>query len=135
MNRAAIVDDLTTYFAGREDVVAAYLFGSIARGEGRESSDADVAVLLRNGKPEVIADFDRVFEMQEQLAARLGRSVDVVVMNAAPLDLLHRVLRDGVRVLDRDPLERMEFELQARTQYFDFLPILLRYREAVLRRA
>jgi predicted nucleotidyltransferase len=135
MDRAAIVDELTRYFANREDVVAAYLFGSIARGEGRESSDADVAMLLRDGRPEVIADFDRVFEIQEELAGRLGRDVDVVVMNDAPLDLLHRVLRDGVRLLDRDPLERMEFELQARTQYFDFLPILLRYREAVLRRA
>ena len=135
MDRAAIIDGLTNYFATREDASAAYLFGSIARGEGRESSDADVAVLLRDGRPEAIADFDRVFEMQEQLGKRLGRNVDLVVMNDAPLDLLHRVFRDGVRVLDRDPLARMEFELQARTQYFDFLPILLRYREAALRRA
>ncbi len=135
MDRAATIDHLLRYFATRDDVVVAYLFGSIARGEGRESSDADVAVLLRDGKLEAIADFDRVFEMQDRLAARLGRDVDVVVMNGAPLDLLHRVLRDGVRVLDRDPLARMEFELQVRTQYFDFLPILLRYRDAVLRRA
>ena len=135
MDRAAIVDHLTRYFAGREDVIAAYLFGSVARGESRASSDVDIAVLLRDGKPATIADFDRVFEMQEQLGALVRRNVDIVAMNEAPLDLLHRVLRDGVRVLDRDPLARMEFELQVRTQYFDFLPILLRYRESVLRRA
>ena len=56
-------------------------------------------------------------------------------MNGAPLDLLHRVLRDGILVLDRDPLRRAEFELAARTQYMDFLPVLLRYRSMVLRGA
>lgn len=135
MNRSSAIATLTAYFVGREDVVAAYMFGSVARDEGRATSDVDVAVLLRAGEPSTLDDYDGVFEMGEQLEERLGRNVDVVAMNGAPLDLLHRILRDGVRVLDREPLVRMEFELQVRTQYFDFLPLLLRYREAVLRRA
>lgn len=135
MDRAAILDALEKFFAEREDVVTAYLFGSVACGDHRDSSDVDVAVLLRGGKPEAVEDFDRVFAMQEELMARVGRNVDLIVMNGAPLDLLHRVFRDGIRLADRDPRARMEFELQARTQYFDFLPILLRYRAATLRRA
>jgi hypothetical protein len=44
-------------------------------------------------------------------------------------------LRDGVLVVDNDPARRAEFEVQVRTQYFDFLPLLLRYRQRVLRGA
>ncbi len=135
MNRTSAIDTLTSYFAQRNDVLAAYLFGSVARGEDHAASDVDVGVLLRAGKPAAIVDFDVVFAMQDELEERLGCHVDVVVMNGAPLDLLHRILRDGARLLDREPLLRMEFELQARTQYYDFLPLLLRYRETVLRRA
>ena len=133
MDRATTIQTLTGYFAGRPDVVAAYLFGSVARGEARAASDIDVGVLLRDGKPGTLEAFDPVFVIQDELEGRCGCAVDVVVMNGAPLDLLHRILRDGVLVLDRDPLRRMEFELQTRTQYFDFLPLLLRYRQTVLR--
>lgn len=58
MERATAIDLLTRYFADRDDVVAAYLFGSVARGEARAGSDVDVGVLLRAGKPAAIQDFD-----------------------------------------------------------------------------
>lgn len=123
---------LRDYFRSRADVVAAYLFGSVARGEARRGSDVDVAVLLAKGAPRAACDYDPVFRMQDELAHRLGRDVDLVVMNDAPLDLLHRVLRDGVLVHDQDTMRRKEFELRVRTQYFDFLPLLRRYRATVL---
>lgn len=129
MDRDTTIQTLTDYFAGRDEVVAAYLFGSVAR----TTSDADVGVLLRDGKPGTLEGFDPVFVIQDELESRCGGAVDVIVMNGAPLDLLHRSLRDGVLVLDRDPLRRMEFELQARMEYLDFLPLLLRYRQSVLR--
>jgi len=44
--------------------------------------------------------------------------------------LIHRVLRDGKLVLDRDPSLRIRFEVQARNRYFDLLPFLLRYRRS-----
>ena len=43
---------LRRYFAGRgtdDDFVAAYLFGSVARGDDDARSDVDVAVLYRFG--------------------------------------------------------------------------------------
>ncbi len=135
MDRSAVIDTLRDYFAGRRDVVAAYLFGSVARGDARADSDVDVAVLLAAGEPADTAGYDAWFALQDDLEERLHQRVDLVAMNGAPLDLLHRVLRDGVRVVDNDPERRAEFELQVRTQYLDFLPLLLRYRQRVLRGA
>jgi len=130
-----VIETLHGYFAGRPEVAAAYLFGSVARGEATAASDVDVAILLVAGAPRLPEQYDLVFAIQDDLEQRLHRPVDVVVMNGAPLDLLHRVLRDGVLVHDADTTARREFELQVRTQYFDFLPLLLRYREMVLRGA
>ncbi len=53
-----------------------------------------------------------------------------MVLNRAPADLIHRVLRDGVLVIDRDRQRRIEFEIKARNEYFDLEPIRTRYRHA-----
>jgi uncharacterized protein len=135
MDRVAVIAALRDYFVSRSDVIAAYLFGSLARDEGRASSDIDVAVLLAAGEPRQPADYDVLFAMQDDLEERFRRRVDLLAMHGAPLDLLHRVLRDGVLVSDAEPRRRQEFELNVRTQYFDFLPLLLRHRQIVLRSA
>jgi hypothetical protein len=50
------------------------------------------------------------------------------VLNTAPPDLVHRVLRDGVLVLERDASARIRFEVRARNEYFDLRPRLDEYR-------
>jgi hypothetical protein len=49
-------------------------------------------------------------------------------MRRAPVDLIHRILREGRLLAERDTRERVRFEVQARNQYFDLLPHLHRYR-------
>ncbi len=57
-----------------------------------------------------------------------NRENRLVVLNRAPPDLVHRVLRDGKLVLDRSPSKRIRFEVKARNEFFDLLPILRQYR-------
>lgn len=135
MDRDRIVAELRRAFAGRRDIVAARLFGSVARGSSHGRSDIDVGVLLAAGRPQSLTEFGPVTDLQDDLEAALGRPVDVVVMNGAPPDLLHRILRDGILVHESDHRRRLEFELQARNEYWDLLPILERYRRTVLGRA
>jgi hypothetical protein len=58
----------------------------------------------------------------------LRRPVQVVVLNSAPVDLVHRILRNGRVVFEGDRSARIAFEVKARSEYFDLLPILRRYR-------
>ena len=51
-----------------------------------------------------------------------------MALNRASADLVHRVLRDGRLVLDRDPAARIRFEVQKRNEYFDLAPIRRLYR-------
>ncbi|WP_295883553.1 nucleotidyltransferase domain-containing protein [uncultured Thiohalocapsa sp.] len=111
------------------DLCCAYLFGSAARGEDRPGSDVDVAVLFHDDPPRTLAGLH--LDLADRLTGALGgRRVDLVVLNRAPVDLVHRVLRDGVLLLERDRSARIRFEVRARNEYFDLLPHLERYRRA-----
>lgn len=108
------------------DVIAAYLFGSHARGTAGPQSDVDIAVLLREAPPRTL--LGQPFALEDDLRELLGIEVQLVVLNTAPADLIHRVLRDDSLLLDRDPGARIRFEVSARNAYFDLKPFLDRYR-------
>ena len=108
------------------EIIAAYLFGSVARGTSGARSDVDVAVLYAATPP---ATFEGLpLDLASRLEHLLKRPVHVIVLNTAPADLVHRILRDGVLLLDRDPSARIRFEVQSRNEFFDLQPIRDRYR-------
>ena len=92
-----IRQQLERYFAARAaggDLIAAYLFGSVARGEDGARSDVDVAVLYRRDPPRT---FDALpLCLEGEIERLLGRRTELVCLNLAPVDLCARVLRDGL---------------------------------------
>ena len=114
---------LAECFAAEEDVVAAYLFGSQARGQAGPLSDVDLAVWL-----DPSLDRDRRSKRQLDLTG-LGTStlrtneVQVIVLNDAPPLLTHRVLRDGIVLADSDPFQRVRLETGAIIRYLDTIPL------------
>ena len=127
MDRREIIDTLCRWFeAHGQDLAAAYLFGSVARGSAREGSDVDVALLYAK---EPAPGLDGLgFDVAHQLELVLGRRVDVVVLNKASPDLVHRVLKDGVLLLENDRRARVSFEVRLRAQYLDLAPLRRAYR-------
>lgn len=105
---------------------AAYVFGSVARGTAGRHSDVDLALLYRRMPEASLAGlgFDVAFDLEQ----KLRQHVDVVVLNRASPDLVHRVLRDGMLVLESDKRERVAFEVRSRAQYFDLAPLRRLYR-------
>lgn len=108
------------------EVLAVYLYGSRARGTARPDSDVDLALLLRRPPPPTLGGVPRDVEAFVERELRLP--VQAVVLGAAPADLVHRVLRDGIVVLDRDRSARLQFEVQSRNEYFDLEPLRRMYR-------
>ena len=109
-----------------ERIACAYLFGSHARGAARGSSDVDVAVLFSQEPPHTLEGLG--LDLVESMEAAIGRRVDLVALNRAPPDLVHRVLRDGILIAENDHERRVDFEVKSRAEYFDVLPFLNEYR-------
>jgi predicted nucleotidyltransferase len=107
----------------QEGVVSALLFGSQATGMAGPLSDIDVAAWL---DPELDARERGERQMSLIGAASEALSTDevqlVVLNDASPL-LRHRVMRDGVRLVDRDPRTRIRLEARALLEYLDLSPL------------
>lgn len=119
-----LVERLAAVLAARPEILEAYLFGSVARGEAQAHSDVDVAVFTDAGLREDGA-FGYRAELTAALMSALGsNAVDVVLLDEAPPLLYHRVLRDGVRILSRDLRATTVREGRALSRYCDYLPQL-----------
>jgi predicted nucleotidyltransferase len=128
MDRAVLESEIVRVVADRSDLAAVYLFGSRARGDAGEKSDVDLAVLFPRLPGDPYAATGVAIAAVLESALRLP--VDVIVLNSSPPALVHRVLRDGRVLIDRDPVARIAFEVDARNRYFDLQPIVRAYRSA-----
>jgi len=93
-------------------LVAVYRFGSTAAGTALAGSDVDLAVLA-----EAPVDPGHRFDLQEELAAELGRDVDLVDLARASTVLAVEVVGRGELLLDADPARRGAFEDLAFSSY------------------
>lgn len=106
-----------------DDVAAAYLFGSQARGRPGPLSDVDLAVWA---SPDL--DARQRFDLRLRLIGAVervldGQSVDLVVLDDASPLLRHRAWRDGELLLDRDPRTRVRDEARTLVEYLDTKPL------------
>ncbi len=125
----ALIEPLRQFFTeSAQGLICAYLFGSTARSTAGTHSDIDVALLYAKPPPATLEGLG--VDLEVALEQRLHRPVDCVVLNRAPVDLIHRVLRDGILVYEQDRSRRIRFEVQSRNAYFDLLPVLREYRKA-----
>ena len=118
-----IAETICTLLADMEDLVAAYLFGSVAREQAHALSDVDVALLFSEGE-ERETIFARTLEIGAALENALRRPVDVLALNQAPPALCFQVLKHGRLLLQRDETERCLFVMRALNRYYDAKPYL-----------
>lgn len=88
-----------------DDLIAVYRFGSTAEGVEHKGSDTDVAVLARAPLPPLAR-----FEIQERLAQRIGRDVDLVDLSVASTVVAIQVVARGQLLYDADSDARGRFE-------------------------
>lgn len=95
----------------------AYVFGSRATGSARAGSDLDVAAFFADREVDPSA-----------VAARLPGTVDLLVLDGAPLELAGRVALEGRLLFDDDSPTRVAWEATTRKLYLDERPRMERAR-------
>ena len=119
MNRSgALAADLSRLFH-RHHVSFAYLFGSKAKGRFNPRSDRDIAI-----------HFDSHIKPKDRLRERLKvwnglsdlwpqETIDLVVLEEAPLLLRFNAVRDGQILYCANDRARIRFEVPTMKEYFD----------------
>jgi len=127
--REKVICKLKEFFKNRKDVVFAYLFGSIAYNNYNSKSDIDVAVYLDSDKDL----FDERINLIVELEKKFKKDVDVIILNTTKSVFLKYVIfREGELVSEKDTEKRVDFELKAMRDYFDYAPYIKMYKEKLL---
>jgi predicted nucleotidyltransferase len=105
---------INNFARGHVEIVAIYIFGSIATAKNRAGSDIDVAIMFRSP----IKGMERV-QLETSLSNLLERDVDLIVFEEASPLLQHQILKYGSLVYESDPKERVRQEVVARREYLD----------------
>ncbi len=93
-------EELKEYFAGEEDIMAAYLFGSHGTEHETPLSDIDFAILYRKG---VESGLMRDMQVMAGLSSILRiEDIDFVNLNKAPILLQHEIISSGELLYERD---------------------------------
>jgi uncharacterized protein len=113
-----ILNLMKQFAEDHREIVALYVFGSLATGRNQFRSDADVAIMVKKR----MGGMERV-ELETALANLLGRDVDLIPFGEATPLLRHQVLKYGRLLFEREPRERIEQEVAARREYLDGLSL------------
>jgi hypothetical protein len=105
---------LNKFASAHDDIIALYVFGSVATGRSRPSSDLDIAIMSRRQ----ISGDERI-ALETELSNMLGRDVDLAVFSQSGALLQHQILKNGRLVYESDSRERVRQEVSARSEYLD----------------
>ena len=109
-----------------KEVLSAYLYGSFAKGKAGKKSDIDIGLLLRDDYK-----VDPLYESKISIKfdKKLGRDVEVKILNNQPLTFLHQVLKYGKNLFSRNEKARIKFETDIYSRYLDIKPFHEEYNQ------
>jgi len=116
------ISEIRPIFA-KYDVVAAYLFGSRAKGEAHIHSDFDLAILFKNFYPEK-HNLKMRIDLTVEISQRLNEHIDLVFLQSAPIAMRYEILATGKVIYCFNDDIRTDFEDIVYRDYLDFKPFL-----------
>lgn len=118
----ASLNRLSEVLGRYSNVVAAYIFGSRARGDFREDSDWDIGVLISQ---EFTANsfLDFLEELREALEVDFEK-LNPVILNDADIDLAFQALSEGKLIYESNEDLRSDLEVDIIKRYIDAKPLL-----------
>jgi predicted nucleotidyltransferase len=119
-----IQNKLKHYFAKREEILFAFLFGSTANDKTTGISDIDIAIMLDESK---IDETKNPYGYKAELLAKLisvlsFNDIDLIILNEASLLLKHRIVQSGREIYTKDEKLSAEFRVKVMEQFLDLKP-------------
>jgi hypothetical protein len=105
------------YLEKRKDVIFAYLFGGLAKGDAKPLSDVDIAVYLDEGVDCINAKMDILEDLIDILNTD---EIDLIVLNRSSLPLSMNVIKNNRLLVDKQPFVRHAHYSLVMRKYFDY---------------
>lgn len=119
------IDILTQY----EKIAFAYIFGSCAKGELKNTSDIDFAIYLYGH-----LDADKYLDLKMKLTEAGKREVDLVILNTASPLLKFEIYKNHKLIFTRDRLLESNYKIRVLFEFNDMKKYLdLSYKKLIER--
>ena len=119
-NRLSIyLNNLVTWAANQDEILALYLYGSQAQGRAGVLSDIDIGILV---KPELSKQEIRRWE--RKWVTQWPESIDIHILNLGPLPFQYEVTAQGRRLWTADANTVAGIESLIWRRYWDWQPIM-----------
>ena len=132
-NQIPLSDRIRDSLRQEEDILFAYLYGSVVYDPTLIGGDIDISVYI---KP---SNMENYLKMESKLTALLVSrlqtdKIDLRILNVLPLVHQYAILKDGILVFSRDEEQRVDFETDVMIRFFELKPYLDEYRLMVSQR-
>lgn len=108
------------------EILVAYLYGSMVKGYQGKGSDIDVGILLKKEfEADALYPARIAGEIKEKCS--FNQEIDVRILNKRPYRFLHQVITEGELILCTDEREKVRFETSVIDRYIDFKPFYEQY--------
>jgi len=116
------IKDIKEYLYNRDEVVFAYLYGSMAQGKENKLSDIDIAVYIDESKKPDSGTFGYRSELITEVQSLVKREVDLVILSEVSLLLAVNILKNGKLLFTKSEKLRIKFHKNIMRKYLDFIP-------------
>jgi len=118
------MENIKNYLYSREEIIFAYIFGSVARGRENRLSDLDIAIYVDEAKKPKSSSFGYRSDLIADIQPLSKREIDLIILNEVSISIAFSVLKDGKLVFTKSDKKRVEFHESVMRKYLDFLPAL-----------
>ncbi len=125
-----VIEDIKRYFANREDIAFAFLFGSQATGLSTSLSDVDIAVYFypKSSSPVEFEEpiyYEKEDKIWTDLERILKKEVELIVLNRVPATISASAIR-GIPIVIKDWGLYLDFMKLVTSSAIDFREMIIK---------
>ncbi|MDH5203666.1 MAG: nucleotidyltransferase domain-containing protein [Nitrospirota bacterium] len=109
-------------------IMFAYLYGSLAKGKEKESSDVDIAILLNEDEysSDPLTVFGNIQGFARRIERQIKKEVDIHILNRASLSFSYIVITTGIPIYISSKKALYRYQNKILGMFFDFKPFFER---------
>ena len=115
---------LKDHLSQKDEIIFAYIYGSVARNQDTRLSDIDLAIYIDEDKKPAAGPFGYRSDLIAELQPLAGNDIDLIILNDASNLLAYNVFKEGSLLFNKDPDLRTRVQAKTVDKYLDFLPML-----------